>query len=104
MNTQLNNMTGQRRQSAAQREALVARRGSRERTGGVVMGRGRTLAFAAVLAAMLFGCLTARADAFVYWTNNVALGRANLDGSGVNQNLLGVALGVIGVAVDDQHI
>jgi hypothetical protein len=34
----------------------------------------------------------------------VALGRANLDGSGVNQNLIGVALGVFGVAVDGQHV
>ena len=68
------------------------------------MGRGRALALAAVLAAMVCGCLAAQADAFVYWSNNVALGRANLDGSGVNQNLIGVGLGVFGMAVDGQHI
>jgi hypothetical protein len=62
------------------------------------------LALAAVLAVMACGCLAARADAFVYWSNNVALGRANLDGSGINQNLLGIGLGVYGVAVDGQHI
>jgi hypothetical protein len=48
--------------------------------------------------------LAARADAFVYWSNNMTLGRANLDGTGVNPNLLGVGLGVFGVAVDSQHI
>ena len=85
-------------------KALAARRGSRERAGGVVMGRGRALALAAVLAAMVCGCFAAQADAFVYWSNNVALARANLDGSGVNQNLIGVGLGVFGMAVDGQHI
>ena len=85
-------------------KALTARRGSHERVGGVVMGRGRGLALAAVLAMMVCGCLAAQADAFVYWTNNAALGRANLDGSGVNQNLIGVGLGVFGIAVDGPRI
>ena len=49
-------------------EALAARRGSRERAEVVLMGRGRALALAAVLAAMVCGCFAAQADAFVYWT------------------------------------
>ena len=104
MNAHFNYMVGRRRQSAAQRGALAARRGSRERAGGVVTGRGRALALAPVLMVMVCGCFAAQADAFVYWTNNLALGRANLDGSGVNQNLIGTGLGVYGVAVDGQHM
>ena len=68
------------------------------------MRRGRMLALAALLTAMVCGGFAAQADAFVYWPDNVALGRANLDGSGVNQNLIGIGLGVFGVAVDGQHV
>jgi hypothetical protein len=95
----------QRQQSAGQREAPAARRGSRVPAGGVVMGRGRGWALAAVLTVMVCGWLAARADAFVYWTNaDTSLGRANLDGTGVNQNLFGVGLGLYGVAADGQHV
>jgi hypothetical protein len=52
---------------------------------------------------MVCACLAARADAFVYWANNTTLGRANLDGSGVNQNLVAAGLGIAGMAVDGQH-
>jgi hypothetical protein len=104
MNAKPNYMIGERRRSAAPQEALAARRGWRQPGGGVVIGRGRAFALAAVLAVMACGGLAARADAFVYWSNNVALGRASLDGAGVNQNLLGVGLGVYGVAVDGQHV
>ena len=104
MNAHYSYMIGQRRGSPAPQEALAARRGWRELAGGVVIGKGRALALAAVLAVMVCGCLAARADAFVYWSNNMTLGRSNLDGSGVNQSLLGIGLGAWGVAVDGQHI
>jgi virginiamycin B lyase len=61
-----------------------------------------------VLAALLVFALAfaPRADAFVYWANNGAgtIGRANLDGTGVNQNFIINLSGPGGVAVDDAHI
>jgi hypothetical protein len=44
----------------------------------------------------------ARADAFVYWANSRAdtIGRANLDGTGVDQSFIAGASGTQGVAVD----
>ena len=130
---------------AAQRGAAgLARRGSRRRAGGGVMGRGRALALAAVLVVTVSGGLAARADAFVYWSQRngdraceprrhrrqsefhrrrrapgVAvdgqhiywansggdtIGRANLDGTGVNQSFITGARYPHGVAVDGQHI
>ena len=49
--------------------------------------RGRVVALAVALAMVVFGCWAAQADAFVYWTNASGgmVGRANLDGSGVDQ-------------------
>ena len=46
--------------------------------------------------------LAARADAFVYWANfgNGTIGRANLNGSHVNQSFITGASAPIGVAVD----
>jgi virginiamycin B lyase len=93
-----------RQQSAAQREAVAARRGSRVRAGGVVMGRGRAFALAAMLAVMAFGCLAARADAFVYWGQGVSVARANLDGSDVKPNFVAPSGAAQGVAVDGQHV
>jgi len=103
MNAHFKHMIGQRLRSAAPQEALAARRG-REPGGGVLVSRGRALVLAAVLVVIACGCLAAQADAFVYWSNDLAIGRANLDGSGVNQNLFGVGLYPAGVAVDRQHI
>src|SRR6476660_3500897 len=51
-----------RQRSTGRREAVTARRDSRERTGGGVMGKGRGLALAAVLAVMVSGGLAAQAD------------------------------------------
>ena len=65
-----------------------------------MMGRGRALALVAVLAVMVCGCLAAQADAFVYWPDNVALGRANLDGSGVDGSFIVGADHPAAVAVD----
>ena len=50
--------------------------------------------------------LAARADAFVYWANNLGttIGRANLDGSNANQSFITGASSPVGVAVDDAHI
>ncbi len=39
----------------------------------------------------------------VYWTTNSAVGRANLDGTGVNQSLISVG-GLTGLAVDSGHL
>ena len=50
--------------------------------------------------------LAARADAFVYWTspNTGSIGRANLDGTGVNQNFIGAFNPWTGLAVDAEHL
>ena len=51
--------------------------------------------------------LAARADAFVYWTNSDpgTIGRANLDGTGVNQSFItGAGASAAGVAVDGAHV
>jgi virginiamycin B lyase len=72
------------------------------------LGRRSALAFAAVAVAIL--ALAGRADAFIYWTNVVGgpsqlgtIGRANLDGTGVNQNFIG-ASNPQGVTVDGAHV
>jgi virginiamycin B lyase len=46
------------------------------------------------------------AEAHVYWTNNAAatIGRANLDGTGVNQGLVSGGFNPCGVAVDGAHV
>jgi hypothetical protein len=71
----------------------VAQPGSGKRTfqaafcGGILLHRA-VLLLAAVLVLTL--AVAARADAFVYWANTNAgtIGRANLDGTGVNQNFI----------------
>ena len=54
---------------------------------------------------------TPRAGAFVYWANfgpagttGTTIGRANLDGTGVNQSFVGGATDPCGVAVDAAHL
>ena len=58
--------------------------------------------FAALVATLGVLALPASAGAFVYWSNtdDTRIGRANLDGSGVNQNFITGANGACGVAVD----
>src|SRR5919199_1486184 len=50
--------------------------------------------------------LAAPADAFVYWANSGTgtIGRANLDGTDVNQNFITGANAPAGVAVDGAHL
>ena len=50
--------------------------------------------------------LAARADAYVYWTNNDtnAIGRANLDGTNPDQSFITGATHPLGVAVDASHV
>jgi sugar lactone lactonase YvrE len=50
--------------------------------------------------------LAAPASAYVYWANSSSntIGRANLDGTGVNQSFITAADDPFGVAVDGQHI
>jgi virginiamycin B lyase len=63
------------------------------------------LALAALALAALALALAARADAYVYWTiPGGPIGRANLDGSGVNQNFITDDGSPYGVAVDGDHI
>ena len=60
------------------------------------------LAVSTLMLVML--ALAARADAFVYWANTAnTIARANLDGSGVNENFIR-AYHPWGVAVNGQHI
>jgi sugar lactone lactonase YvrE len=69
--------------------------------------RGGVVALAVALAVIAFGCLAAQADAFVYWSidgNFFAIGRANLDGSGVDQRFITGVNDPGGVAVDAQHV
>ena len=65
--------------------------------------RRAALALATLAVATL--ALAARADAYVYWTNdNGTIGRANLDGTGVNQSFItGLGTSPQGVAVDGAH-
>ncbi|MGH2961600.1 MAG: hypothetical protein ACRDL3_05325 [Solirubrobacterales bacterium] len=62
---------------------------------------------ALVLASLLAAALAAapRADALVYWANanGDAIGRANLNGSGVDQSFIG-QFGVFGVAANATHL
>ena len=46
------------------------------------------------------------AEAHVYWTNNAdaTVGRANLDGTGVNQSIISGGFNPCGVAVDGAHV
>src|SRR5262245_27064318 len=62
------------------------------------------LALVAAVVATL--ALVARADAFVYWANfnSGTIARANLDGSGVDQSLIGGATSPVGLAVDGSHL
>ena len=50
--------------------------------------------------------LAARVDAFVYWTNysTDAIGRANLDGSGVSPTFISGRGAVFGIAADNDHV
>ena len=67
-------------------------------------------AVALVTLAVAILALAGRADAFVYWTNSAggtdesgSIGRANLDGTGVNQGFIG-ATDPHGMAVDGAHV
>jgi hypothetical protein len=61
-----------------------------------------------LLASMAMACAwhAAPADAYVYWGNisTNTIGRANLDGTGVNQSFITGLRGVRGVAVNSTHI
>ena len=78
-------------------EVQVARRPTLARRAALILA---TLAVATL-------ALAARADAFVYWTTGSSgtIGRANLDGTGVNQSFItGVGTSPDGVAVDGAHV
>ena len=74
---------------------------------GVQRQRVRVPAAALVLAALLAAALASapRADALVYWANanGKTIGRANLDGTGVNQSFIAEG-SVFGVAVNATHV
>ena len=61
--------------------------------------------FAAFLVASSLA-LAPRAEAFVYWADvdKGTIGRANLDGSGVDRSFIATASSPIGVAVDSGHV
>ena len=65
--------------------------------------RASMTAFVIGVVVALAVCVPARA--YVYWTaSSGTLGRANLDGSGVNQSFIGGVNGPGGVAVDGSHL
>ena len=70
----------------------------------IIRGRSLSVALTALLALAAL-CLPTGAGAYVYWTNSASnsIGRANLDGSSVNQSFISVSIPT-GVAVDASHI
>jgi streptogramin lyase len=78
-------------------EGVAGARGLRS-----ILVRRAAVALATLAVAAL--ALVTRADAFVYWTNGNAIGRANLDGTGVSQSFITGASAPQGVAVDSGHI
>src|SRR5262249_52336302 len=70
--------------------------------------RGRSgLALAVVFATLGAGLIVApSAGAFIYWANGGSntIGRANVDGTGVNQNFISGGTRPCGVGVDSAHI
>ena len=83
-------------------ERLFARRGSGSRIGG------RALGLTVAAGVLLSLALPAGAGAYVYWGNEdgSTVGRAELDGSGVNQSFITSTpdSGPCGIAVNDTHI
>src|SRR5438093_5945791 len=80
-----------------------------EQLGETRAGRLRLRVVAAAALAVLVGwiALAPRAAAHIYWVNTTTdtIGRANLDGSGVNQTLVyGADSALRGVAVDGAHL
>ena len=68
--------------------------------------RVRVVLLAVAVAAL---ALPASGGAYVYWANydpnaDTTIGRANLDGTGVNQSFIPSIGGLIEIAVDGQHI
>ena len=70
------------------------------------IGRRARLVALATAALAGFGVWAAQADAHVYWANNVpgTIGRANLDGTGINQSFIAGADDPRGLAIDDGHV
>src|SRR5215211_3977623 len=68
------------------------------------MTRAALLALLALLVLPL--ALAPRAEAFVYWTDVVTgeIGRANLDGSGVDKSFIPQARSALSVAVGGAHV
>lgn len=59
----------------------------------------------AVLSVLLLVAFASQAQAYVYWTNaNGTIGRANLDGTGVNQAFITGPTGPFAIAVDATHV
>src|SRR5262245_64011919 len=69
-------------------------------------GLGLRAALALAAAAAVTLALSARADAFLYWANQdtSTIGRANLDGTGVDLSFITGVTNPQGVAVDDEHV
>lgn len=68
--------------------------------------RGRSWAVGFCLLVGLLLAVPASASAYLYWSNptHQAIGRANLDGSGVNQHFIATASKPEGIAVDASYI
>ena len=85
----------------------TGRRGLGRRAVGVTARRMRSVRVViATAAAVLLVGGAARAEAYVYWPNasTDTIGRANLDGSGVNNSFVSTAVGACGVAVDSGYV
>jgi hypothetical protein len=69
------------------------------------MGGRRRSAWVAALAVLACGGWAAPSEAFVYWADATgAIGRANLDGTGVTLDFVATAARPLGVAVDGRHL
>lgn len=70
----------------------------------MIVSRART---GTLLAALLFSlslALSSGAEAHIYWSTGSSIGRANLDGTGVNQSFISGTCGSFGLAVDSNYV
>src|SRR5215208_3084373 len=84
--------------------ASASRELGSDRTSEMTRSFNRAISMGAI--AVLLLIFVGSAEAHVYWTNNAdtTIGRANLDGTGVDQSLVSGGFNPCGVAVDAAHV
>jgi len=77
------------------------------RMGGTRRSRRVRLAMIGAVLALLFSAslaLSPGAEAHIYWSTGSSIGRANLDGTGVDEDFITGTCGSFGLAVDDSYL